>query len=587
MHFANPGVLLWLLLPLVFVVAHLVRDSRAMAKLKAQLGVRASQELLQSVSFLRRKWRVWLQFLCAVFLILSLARPQGAATQTATTAQGFELLLLVDVSESMLAEDVRPSRLEMAKLDLLRLLDRVAGNRVGIVAFAGSSAVLSPLTTDPGALRMYLESLSTLSVSTQGTSFRSALEGALGVLNRGGSGQDPTQKVSRVVLIASDGEDQEPAAEEFAEKLVEQGVRVFALVYGTEKGGVIPLRDAFGQQTGYKKDRAGNVVETKVKGDVLRELAKKGGGSFYFASPGGTYLENLEEDLKTLQKADLEALFVVSRTEFFSVYLALAILFGMLAWFLSERQSGSGVWRGRFQGSSAVGKMAAVLAFSTLSAVSVYTSDAQASWFSVERNNSKGKAALEKSQPTEALRNFSEALRERPFAPELQYNSALALDLLGKGDDSERAYRTAIQLADPSQRRFEMYFNLGELAARQKKIPEALSWYQEALRLKPDSRETKINIELLTQSQSQSGKGDGESKDQKDDQKDENHDDEQNQGNKKFAENQKQESKKDSGKELSQEDVRKILGELRQQEQKIRAEYKRREQKEQPRDKDW
>ncbi len=151
-------------------------------------------------------------------------------------AQGFELIIAIDVSESMKSEDVKPSRLEQAKKEVERLMDLMPANKVGLIAFAGNASLISPLTNDPNAIKMYVDSLTSDSVSEQGTCFECALRLAKEAFERGGVTQDEFSKSSRVILISSDGEDHEPGALEAAAGLVKQGVRIFTMAYGTEKG---------------------------------------------------------------------------------------------------------------------------------------------------------------------------------------------------------------------------------------------------------------------------------------------------------------------------------------------------------------
>ena len=240
--------------------------------------------LTQNVSYGMRRWRLLLQILGLFFVVLALARPQMGISQQEIRSEGIELLILADVSDSMLAEDVRPSRLAQMRVELSKLLDLMPGNKVGVIAFAGSSALLSPLTTDPNALKMYIDSLDTTSVSSQGTNFESALSYAKEAFEKGGVTQDQTTKTTRAILIVSDGEDLEKGALEIAQKLTEQGVRIFSMAYGTAKGAAIPMRDMRGNQIGFKKDSTGQTVVTQVHGDFLKQLADTGKGQFYFAS---------------------------------------------------------------------------------------------------------------------------------------------------------------------------------------------------------------------------------------------------------------------------------------------------------------
>jgi len=349
MRFENPMAFYFLwLIPILWVLA-LIFQKRAASKMAKLVGTRLYPFLSSSISTKKRNAKYILQSLVILFFVLALARPQLGQSMQEIKSEGVEIMMVIDVSESMMAEDVRPSRLDQAKTDLSRLLDRMPGNRVGVIAFAGSAAILSPLSNDPNAVKMYLESLSPTSVSSQGTNFEEALKLAVDSFKRGGVADDDTAKVTRVILVASDGEDHEPGAIEAAKKLAEQGVKIFSLAYGTEKGGPIPVKDGMGFWKANKKDRSGQTIITSVKGEALRALANAGQGSFYFASFGSDYINNVAGDLSKLEKAEFETKMAVQYEERFQVFLLIGIILGLIELFLGERRAAFRLWKGRYE----------------------------------------------------------------------------------------------------------------------------------------------------------------------------------------------------------------------------------------------
>lgn len=349
MRFQAPQYLMYLfLIPIVFGIVWFW-SRRVRTTLENSFGARLTPFLTSSVSKNKRLWKNGLQALCVALMILAFARPQSGQSKTEIKSQGVELMFLVDVSDSMMAEDVKPNRLEQAKIELGKLIEKMPGNKVGIIAFAGSAALLSPLTTDPAALKMYLDSLSTLSVSSQGTNFSTALEEAIQAFERGGATNSPVARVTRVILVASDGEDHEPGAMDIAAKLTEKGVRIFSLAYGTEKGAPIPERDSMGFLRGYKKDKSGKEIITTVKGTALQALAQAGKGSFYHATFGGNHLDSIVADIDQLEKAEFDSEFVTQYDEKFQIFLALAFLIGCLELVLGERVGSSRLWKGRYE----------------------------------------------------------------------------------------------------------------------------------------------------------------------------------------------------------------------------------------------
>lgn len=338
---------LWFI-PVIIILGYFF-DRRSRKRLQDAIGSRLYPFLSSSVSPKKRRLKSALQVLAIFFFVLALARPQMGESQQEVKSEGVEIIFAVDVSESMTAEDVKPSRLAQAKAELSRLIDLMPGNKVGIVAFAGSAALISPLTNDPGAIKMFLESLEPSSVSTQGTNFMEALRISKEAFERGGVTTDEVVRVTRVVLIASDGEDHEQGALDEAKKMTGEGVRIFSLAYGTEKGGAIPVRDGMGFLKGYKKDRQGQTIMTAVKGDALRALAEAGKGSFYFATFGGDQTKLLVEDIAKLEKTQFDSTVATQYEERFQTILLVGILLALLELFLGERRGSFRFWKGRFE----------------------------------------------------------------------------------------------------------------------------------------------------------------------------------------------------------------------------------------------
>lgn len=349
-RFESPQYL-WLLalIPLLWILV-VAMERWARHRLDASFGARLAPFLSRSISPRKRLWKWVLRSLALVCFILAAARPQMGDRRQEIRSEGVELLLAVDVSESMMSEDVRPNRLEQVKVELGRFVDLSPGHRFGLVAFAGSAGLMSPLTSDPAAIKMYLDSLSPLAVSSQGTCFECALKASEAAFERGGVVGDQQVRVTRVVLIASDGEDHEPGAIEAARELAEKkGIKVYTLAYGTEKGGPIPVRDGMGYLRSHKKGPDGQTIITKVDGAALKELAKAGRGDFFFASFGGDHLRRLADSLDRLEKASFESSVATQFDERFQVLLFLGLLFAMADLLLGERRSGFRLWKGRFE----------------------------------------------------------------------------------------------------------------------------------------------------------------------------------------------------------------------------------------------
>ena len=348
-RFADPAALqlLWLVPLMVFIIVWTSKRTRQV--LRTQIAAPIAAFLTRSLSTGKRKLKLALQCLTLLFFVVALARPQSGEGKQKAKSEGLEIMLAVDVSNSMTAEDTKPSRLELAKRELNRFVDSLGGDKVGLVAFAGSAILLSPMTSDKGAMKMFIESLSSESVATQGTDFKRAINESFNALHRGGVESDENQAVTKVIVIASDGEETEEGGLEAAEKAAEQGARIFALGFGTENGGQIPVRDRNGNLIGYKKDRSGQTVVTRFTGEALKKLVEAGRGSYQHATFGGDAIRHLRAGIDQLQRTQFDTMEVSHFDEHYQIFLVIGILLALIELALGERKSEGRIWRGRFE----------------------------------------------------------------------------------------------------------------------------------------------------------------------------------------------------------------------------------------------
>ncbi len=336
------------LLPVVYLLVRW-HFKRRRAYLEKVFGARLFPFLSSSVSYFKVRLVLVLQILALGFFLLALARPQVNGGEQQVKSQGIELIFAVDVSTSMLCEDVRPNRLEFAKKELMRLADLLPGHKIGVLAFAGNAFLMSPLTTDMGALKEYLESLSTTSVSSQGTVLETALKEAKEAFEKGGVQKDDTHRVTRAVVIATDGEDHEEGALKQGEEMAKEGIHIFTIAFGTEKGGPIPDRDASGYMRGYKKDSSGAVINTVANAKEIQALAERGQGGFYYATFGGDYIKTLSEDLNRLEKSEFESSMMITYDEKFQIPLFCGLCLLLVTLAMNLRRRNFKFWRGRFE----------------------------------------------------------------------------------------------------------------------------------------------------------------------------------------------------------------------------------------------
>ena len=347
-RFGAPEDFKYLIAVLFMVVIYFIFRYRNIKRLNQAFGDRIAPWLSQSVSYSEQNVKLFFEVAGCLFLIIAMARPQLGQTQQEIKSEGIEIMIVADVSESMLAEDIKPSRLELMKVELEKLIDMMPGNKIGLIAFAGSSALMSPLTTDPGALKMYIQSLDVNSVSSQGTNFQVALSYAKESFEKGGVTQLDNLKTTRVVLVLSDGEDQEPNAVDEAKKMSEAGIHIITVAYGTEKGGSIPARDIYGNLNGSKKDKSGQPIITQVHGDFLKEIAEKTKGQFYISAFGGDHLKSIVANINEFEKEEFSSSVNMQYDEKFAYPLGLGILFLCLSFMIFNRNTNLSAWKGMY-----------------------------------------------------------------------------------------------------------------------------------------------------------------------------------------------------------------------------------------------
>ncbi|MCA1763346.1 MAG: VWA domain-containing protein [Cryomorphaceae bacterium] len=269
--------------------------------------------------------------LAASFLILALINPQLGSKMSEAKLKGIDLMIALDVSNSMKAEDIKPNRLERAKRSIEKLLGRLHGDRVGIIVFAGQSFVQLPITNDYGAGKLFLSSIDSDIVPVQGTAMGSAIELAMESFDM----ESPAQKA---IIVISDGENHEDDPVAAAQEAAEAGIKVYTIGMGSPDG--TPLPDYKGKQKlGFKKDRQGNVVITKLDESVLKEVAAVGNGSYVRASTSEVGLRPLFDELNSIEKTEMGTVAYAEYEDRFQIFLALA-LFCLLIEFLIRPRKG-------------------------------------------------------------------------------------------------------------------------------------------------------------------------------------------------------------------------------------------------------
>lgn len=269
-----------------------------------------------------------LAFAC---LGIALVNPKMGTKLETVKREGVDIVFAVDVSKSMLAEDIAPNRLEKSKRIVSEILNNLASDRVGIIAYAAQAFPQLPITTDYGAAKMFLASMNTYMMSSQGTAIDAAI-------NLAKTYYDDEEQTNRVLIIISDGEDHSNQAVDAVEEAAEEGIKVFTIGVGTTKGGPIPEKRNGVVET-YKKDQEGEVVITKLNEEVLQEIAADGNGNYIDGSNTDAVVEFITETLLQMDKKEFESKQFADYKDQFQWFLAGAIFFLLLDVLLLERKT--------------------------------------------------------------------------------------------------------------------------------------------------------------------------------------------------------------------------------------------------------
>jgi len=318
-------LLLLLIVPLLFVAYAL--QLRLRRRRIARLGDPELVKALMPDASTGKGWlKVSLLAVAWFFFVIGLARPQLGARLKEHETQGVEVMIALDVSNSMLAEDYSPNRLERSKLAISRLVDKLQGDRIGLVIFAGEAFVQLPITADYVSAKLFLKSITPESVPIQGT----ALAEALMTSARSFSTQSER---SRAIILITDGEDHEGDALEAAKAIAEQGIRIYCIGVGSPQGKPIPKNGSL------MKDANGDIVVTRLDEGILQEIAGIGGGKYVRAGNSEFGLNPIIEDIRTIDKEQFSSVVFEDFDEQYMYFFGIALFFLVLELLISDRKA--------------------------------------------------------------------------------------------------------------------------------------------------------------------------------------------------------------------------------------------------------
>jgi Ca-activated chloride channel family protein len=340
MRFGNPEFLwLWLLLPVIagYFIWAWQRKQKALGRFAGPAIINK----LTPVSGHQRqviKWIILLVFYA--FAVFSLSRPRFGVKTEMVERRGIDVMIALDISQSMLAQDIVPNRLDRAKHEISKFIDMLRGDRVGLVVFAGESFVQCPLTLDYSAAKMFLNSVDCDWIQVQGTELGQAITQSAAAF------RDEKRK-KKVMILLSDGEDHEGDPVSAAKTAAKEGVRIYTVGIGSESGVPIPVSKGSGNIV-YKKDRAGNLVMTRLNSVILERIALESGGSYFHA---GTDLDlsRIYSEIASMEKQDFGMNKMTVYEERYQIFLLLALILLIMEFFIPEQAKKHQQWRGRFE----------------------------------------------------------------------------------------------------------------------------------------------------------------------------------------------------------------------------------------------
>ncbi|MGM0427367.1 MAG: VWA domain-containing protein [Thermodesulfobacteriota bacterium] len=483
MNLSHPWVLyfLWLLPPMAFAFIVYRRERRK------DMERFADPELLKRLTGPNPDANPFLKALLCLtafgLMILALAGPRWGSHYQEVHQKGVDIMVLLDVSPSMVVEDVKPNRLERAKREIRDFLNNIRGDRVGLVVFSGAAFTQCPLTLDYGAVRMFLNTVEPGLVPVPGTDLGAAIQTGISAFNT-------DVETDKVMLLITDGEDNEKRGIQAARKAAEKGIKIFVFGMGDPDGGPIPLS---GNQGGFKKDPDGNLILSKLNEEGLREMATITGGDYVRSMAGDLDLDLLYFDgIKSKTSArSLKSGKIKVHEERFSLFIIAA--FALL---LFEAMLG------RMRGATRLGREPASLHQQTPNTLLLPGILAASVLFLLLCIHSPGLAApdpdtlYKEGRYEEAEKRYAKKDMDHPRDIRYRYNRGCASYKHEQFKGAMAAFTSVLKRTQDRETRFKAAFNAGNAAFKQGNFQSAKSYYAQAIRLNPENQKAKHNFEL-------------------------------------------------------------------------------------------
>ncbi len=541
-RFAHPLYLYLLCLIAVFVVLHYVSLYRRRKRIARYGDPSLVRQLFVDYSAVRPELKFWLCILAFAMFVLALARPQNGTKQAERERYGIEAMVALDVSNSMLAQDVHPSRLDKAKRLVSNMMSEMQDDQIGLVIFAGEAFIQLPITTDFVSAKMFLDQINPGMVTLQGTDVARAIELSMrSFTNREG--------VNRAIFVITDGEDNEGGALEAAREAAKKGVHVFVLGVGSPQGAHIPIAGT----TQYMIDENGDYVTSRLNEQMCRDIAEAGKGAYIYVDNSSSAQQALNSHIDKLSKAKLDMVAFSEYNEKYQLFLILGLIFLLLDVLMLARENHLLRQVHLFRD-----KSLPLLLFGLILLTSC-THHSERDF--LRRGNRFYRAAdADTTILDQAVTEYKKALAVDSMSSRARYNEANALLYQGKDSIALEEYKKAGKIEKNPLRLSHIFHNMGVILQASKQFKPAIECYKEALRNNPDDNETRYNLALcqyqLPKDQDGQGGGDGQGDGQNDQQQDQNGDQQQNQQQDQQDQQQNQDQQQAEQKEQPQQQPR-------------------------------
>jgi len=491
MKFANPYLLnlLWVLIPVFGIMVY------GMLKRKKILEAFAAQSMLPSIIPGFDPRRRWIKFsliiLASGFAIIALAKPQMGYRWEKTTQKGVDIMIALDCSRSMLAQDIAPSRLERAKREIIDLLRMMKSDRAGLVAFSGRAILQCPLTLDHEAFNVFLKVLKPGFLPVGGTNLDEAIKTSY-------TGFEKESDTKKAIIVITDGENTAGDVEETAKQMAKQGIKIFCIGVGDIQGAPIPDEDG-----GFKKDASGNIILSKVDQEGLEKLAEITGGTYVRSVAGDMDLDLIykEKILGTMERKTLTSGKKKVWENRYQWFLFPCLILLLTEFILSSKKNGK-----RFS----IFTIAFLICFFILPFEPAHAKMASSSV-------KQGIKAFNEQNYETAKKNFIDAQLENPENEKLYYNIGAAAYMNKEYDQAQRNFMQATRSTD-IKLRHDAQYNLANTLFRLGKLEDAIKGYEKILKEFPEDNQAKENLEFVKQKKQEQDQQKSESDKNKDDQ---------------------------------------------------------------------